>query len=77
MNEQCRKFEERTKLGPTFVAKLIGTAYSNYSPMRAGRKPLPPYISRCMEAMMLLSEEALNQLIGKYVMKAKDREADF
>jgi hypothetical protein len=66
MNPVLIDFEAQTGLGPTYVAKLIGTAYPTYAKYRAGDRPLPLYHERHIEALLLMSQRSLQQLIDRY-----------
>ena len=59
-------FETRTGLGPTYVAKLIGTAYPTYAKYRACDRPLPLYHERHIEALLSMWQRSLQQLIDRY-----------
>lgn len=66
-NEHIRQLEDRTGLGPTRVARLLGVAYITYAHWRSGSRPMQPYHARHIEAVLLLGDEALDQLIRKHV----------
>ncbi len=66
MNEILISFEKATGLGPTFAAKLIGIAYVTYAQYRNGSRPLQKYHAQHIEAILLLPERALRQLIDKH-----------
>ncbi len=66
MNETLIHFEQSIDLGPTFVARLLGVAYPTYAQYRSGRRELPTYHMRHVEAFLLLSSTAQRKLIERY-----------
>lgn len=66
-NQTLVQFEAETGLGPTFVARLIGTAYPTYAKYRAEHRPLPLYHERHIEALRCLSTPNLLKLIERHV----------
>lgn len=59
-------FETQTGLGPTYVARLIGTAYPTYAKYRCCERPLPLYHERHLEALLTMSRKNLQLLVTKY-----------
>lgn len=69
MNPVLLRFEKATKLGPTFAARLLGVAYPTYAQYRSGRRELPLYHQRHIEALMRLPDSELALLIEKHGYK--------
>lgn len=67
LNPVLLDFEQRTGLGPTFAARLIGTAYPTYAQYKSGARPLPRYHRNHVQALLLLSPVVLEQLIQEHV----------
>lgn len=65
-NQTLIEFEEKTGLGPTYVARLIGTAYPTYAKYRACDRPLPLYHERHIEALLAMSKTNLQKFIDRY-----------
>lgn len=59
--------EFKTGLPPAQVHKLLGLGYSTYSQYRNASRPLPEYVERCIEALLLLKMADLNALMKKHV----------
>lgn len=60
-------FEEKTGLGPTYAAKLLGTSYVTYAQYRSGRRALPRYHQNHIQALLLLPGRMLERLIEEHV----------
>lgn len=67
MNPVLLDFEQRTGLGPTFAARLIGTAYPTYAQYKSGVRPLPRYHRNHVQALLLLAPDVLQRLIEEHV----------
>lgn len=63
MNPTLLRLEKAIGLGPTFAARLLGVAYVTYAQYRNGSRPLMLYHERHIEALLLLTPRALQQLI--------------
>lgn len=69
MNPILINFEFHTGLGPTYAARLLGVAYTTYSQYRNGKRVVPLYIQRHIEAVSILPTEILNIHITKHAPK--------
>lgn len=67
INQTLLRLEQRTKLGPTYAAKLLGLAYVTYAQCKSGSRPLQTYHERHVEALLLLPAAALSKLIERYI----------
>lgn len=67
MNETLLHLEKTTGLGPTFVARLLGVAYPTYAQYRSGLRPLQKYHARHIEALLMLPNRSVRQLIERHV----------
>lgn len=67
LNPVLLNFEAKIGLGATYASALIGTAYPTYAQYRSGRRPLPLYHRRHIEALLLLEPVVLNSLIEVHV----------
>jgi hypothetical protein len=65
-NKTLIEFEIHASLGPTFVARLIGIAYSTYAQYRSGRRVLPLYHERHIELLTELPKERLQNVIKRH-----------
>lgn len=65
--EHIRELEQRTNLGPTQVARLMGVAYVTLAHLKSGARAPQPYHERHVEALLLLADEPLEELIRKHV----------
>lgn len=63
LNPVLLNFEARVGLGSTYASALLGTAYPTYAQYRSGRRDLPLYHHRHIEALLLLEPAVLNTLI--------------
>lgn len=68
MNAVLASFESASSLGPTRAALLLGVAYSTYAQYRSGRRKLPTYHRRHIQALALLPAERLRALIQEHVI---------
>lgn len=66
INRTLLHFEKATGLGPTFAARLLGVAYPTYAQYRSGRRTLQHYHARHIEALLLLQEKPLRELIERH-----------
>lgn len=66
INQTLLRFEQRTKLGPTYAARLLGVAYVTYSQYKSGARPLQTYHERHVEALLLLPAATLSKLIERH-----------
>lgn len=66
INKTLLLFEQRTQLGPTYAAKLLGLAYVTYAQCKSGARPLQTYHERHVEALLLLPAAALTKLIERH-----------
>jgi hypothetical protein len=66
INPILRELERHTALGPTYAARLLGMAYITYAQCRSGRRTLQLYHERHIEALLVLSPEALAKLIKEH-----------
>lgn len=66
INQTLLRFEQRTKLGPTYAARLLGLAYVTYAQCKSGARPLQTYHERHVEALLLLPAATLNKLIERH-----------
>lgn len=66
MNDTLLEFEAKTGLGPTFAARLIGTAYPTYAQYKSGARALPRYHAHHVQALLLLAPDVLRQLIEEH-----------
>lgn len=66
INQTLLRFEQRTKLGPTYAARLLGLAYVTYAQCKSGARPLQTYHERHVEALLLLPAVALSKLIERH-----------
>lgn len=71
MEKLLLDFEKHTGLGPTKAAKLLGFAYPTYAQYRNGERPIKKYGRRCVQAMMLLSQENLDAMIKEHVFNGR------
>lgn len=58
-------FERRTRLGPTFAARLLGLPYVTYAQYRSRTRELKLCHVRHIEVILLLAPEVLKRLIEK------------
>lgn len=65
-NETLVRFERKTKLGPTYAARLLGLAYVTYAQCKSGSRPLQTYHERHIEALLLLPHASLQKLIERH-----------
>lgn len=72
MNAILLRFENSIGLGATYAARLLGVAYPTYAQYRSGRRELPLYHQRHIEALLRLSESELTGLIEKHGYVSKD-----
>lgn len=63
MNQTLIEFEQRTGLGPTFAARLLGVAYPTYAHYRSGHRDLPTYHARHVAHLLLHSPHMLKVII--------------
>lgn len=66
LNPVLLNFEAHTGLGSTYASALLGTAYPTYAQYRSGRRDLPLYHRRHIEALLLLAPEVLRRLIEEH-----------
>ena len=66
INPVLSSLECHTALGPTFAARLLGVAYPTYAQYRSGRRELPLYHHRHIEALIALDVSVLTQLIKEH-----------
>jgi hypothetical protein len=66
VNQTLLDFERHSRLGPTFVARLLGVAYPTYAQYRNGRRELPLYHQRHIELLYLIPKESLNHVISRH-----------
>ena len=66
------RFETSIGLGATYAARLLGVAYPTYAQYRSGRRELPLYHQRHIEALLRLSDSELTGLIEKHGYVSKD-----
>ncbi len=66
MNDTLIQFEASIGLGATFAARVLGVAYPTYAQYRSGRRPLPLYHKRHIEALHLLPPKVLMTLIERH-----------
>ena len=66
MNAILLRFEKSIGLGATYAARLLGVAYPTYAQYRSGRRELPLYHERHIEALLRLSDSELIGLIEKH-----------
>lgn len=64
-------FEKHLELGPTFAAELLGISYFTYAQYRNGRRDLPLYHERHIEALKLMPAVILSTLVGTHVRSSK------
>ncbi len=57
------ELEHRAALGPTKAAALLGVSYTSYKDYKNGRRLLPLYIERSVQAHLALSEQNLRRLV--------------
>lgn len=67
MNQTLTQFEDHIAMGPTFAARLLGVAYATYAQYRSGHRRLQKYHQRHIQALMLLSDEDLQNLITEHI----------
>lgn len=67
INPVLQEFERLVSLGPTFAARLIGVAYPTYAQYRSGRRELPTYHQRHIQALLALERKVLVKLIEEHV----------
>lgn len=66
LNSVLLNFEAHVGLGSTYAASLLGVAYPTYAQYRSGRRDLPLYHHRHIEALTLLAPKRLRQLIEEH-----------
>lgn len=66
MNETLLHFEKTVGIGPTRTARLLGIAYVTYCQIKAGSRPLQEYHAKHIQALLLLSQQALSRLIKEH-----------
>lgn len=66
MNAILLCFEKSIGLGATYAARLLGVAYPTYAQYRSGRRELPLYHERHIEALLRLPVTELTGLIEKH-----------
>lgn len=71
MNATLTAFEAAAGLGPTRAARLLGVAYPTYAQYRSGRRALPRYHQRHVQALLALDKRALDALIEEHVRDHK------
>lgn len=71
MNQLLLDFEKHTGLGPVDAAELLGFAYVTYAQYKSGDRPMKKYGRRCVQAMMLLSQENLDAMIKEHVFNGR------
>jgi len=67
VNKLLLDFEKHAALGPTFVAELLGVAYSTYAQVRSGARPMQTYTERHLQALRMLRKDQLAKLIREHV----------
>ena len=72
MNAILLRFEKSIGLGATYAARLLGVAYPTYAQYRSGRRELPLYHQRHIDALLRLPESELTGLIEKHGYVSKD-----
>jgi len=70
-NETLLDFEQRTGLGPTYAARLLGTAYTTYAQYRNESRDLPKYHRLHIQAVLLLPRTSVEQLIQEHVRNGR------
>lgn len=70
-NETLLEFEQQTGLGPTYAARLLGTAYSTYAQYRSGMRELPKYHRLHVQAVLLLPRCKIEKLIMEHVIDGR------
>lgn len=71
MNKLIKALETLTAIGPVRTARLLGIGYSTYTQYSSDIRPIPLYTERHIEAVMLLPESDLNDLIEKHAEEKK------
>lgn len=66
INPILKALEYHTELGPTFAARVLGVAYPTYAQYRSGRRVLPTYHHRHIQALMGLQPAVLALLIEEH-----------
>lgn len=66
-NDLILELEDACGMGPTRVARLIGSAYPTYAAYRSGTRELPLYHQRHIECLLLLPQPILFNLIEKHI----------
>jgi hypothetical protein len=59
-------FERRTRLGPTFAARLLGLPYVSYAQYRSRTRELKLCHIRHIEVILLLDPDVLQRLIESH-----------
>lgn len=72
MNLILTTLEERSELGPTKAATLLGIAYPTYAQYRSGRRELPAYHVNQVELICMLTQKQLTDYIERKVRGASD-----
>lgn len=72
VNETLLKLERRCNLGPTYVARMLGVAYTTYAAYRSGARELPLYIERSAKAHIGMSEEFRQALIKEHAYATRN-----
>lgn len=65
-------FEQRTGLGPTFAARVLGIPYISYAQYRSGARKMKLSMERHIEVILLLSERARTDHIRKALHGIQD-----
>lgn len=66
-NAILAKFEQHTKLGPTYAAELLGVPYSTYAQLRNGTRTMKTHTQRHIQALEHLAPDTLQQIIKEHV----------
>lgn len=79
MDKIFERFDKRIsevsdKAGPVAQAGLLGIGYSGYCAYRAGRRELPLYVRRHIEALLTMPKESLEILVRRHVPRVFDDE---
>lgn len=64
-NPVLLEFENRTDLGPTFAARVLGIPYISYAQYRSGTRAMKLSMERHIEVILLLNERARTDHIRK------------
>lgn len=75
MNQTLTEFEHHIAMGPTFAARLLGVAYATYAQYRSGHRRLQVYHCRHIQALMLLTDEDLQNLITEHIHNDSSKKA--